>query len=80
MNALAYVLVIIGALNWGLVGAANLDLVQLLLGWSPIVVKIVYVVVGLAALWLLVAKSKGKKADKAPEPEMPSESPMGGQM
>ena len=67
MNAVAYVLVIIGALNWGLVGVSEkLDLVELLVGsWSPIIARIVYIIVGLAALWLIVAKSKGKKAAPA---------------
>lgn len=75
MNALAYVLVIIGALNWGLVGISpNLDLVQLLIGsWSEVVARIVYIVVGLSALWLIIAKSKGKKAAAAPSQPMDSQ-------
>lgn len=55
---LALVLVIVGAINWGLVGLgmfldANLNLVDLLLGWSPILEAIVYLLVGLAGLYLL---------------------------
>jgi uncharacterized membrane protein YuzA (DUF378 family) len=68
MNALAYVLVIIGALNWGLVGASNggIDLVQMLIGsWSSLVAQIVYILVGLSGLWLIFAK-KGKKSAPAP--------------
>lgn len=50
---LALALVIIGGLNWGLVGLLNLDLVQLLLGSIPILAQIVYIVVGLAALYMI---------------------------
>jgi len=69
MNTVAYVLVLIGALNWGLVGVANFDLVQLLVGsWSEIVARIVYVLVGLSALWLIFAKKgSGKSKEDAPE-------------
>lgn len=65
MNKVAYILVIIGALNWGLYGAIGLDLVDLLVGTWPIVAKLVYVLVGLSAVWLLVAK-KGSKSASAP--------------
>ncbi|EKD63767.1 MAG: hypothetical protein ACD_51C00204G0003 [uncultured bacterium] len=44
------VLVLIGALNWGLVGAFQVNLVELLLSNWPAVVKAVYILVGLSAL------------------------------
>ena len=47
----AMVLVIVGGLNWGLVGAMNYNLVESLLGSWPLVVKILYDLVGLAALY-----------------------------
>jgi uncharacterized membrane protein YuzA (DUF378 family) len=47
------ILVIIGALNWGLWGLAGMDLVAMLLGSIPILATIVYVLVGLAGLWML---------------------------
>lgn len=47
------VLVIIGGLNWGLVGLFGFNLVHMLVGAMPLVEKVVYVVVGLAALYLL---------------------------
>jgi len=55
MNALdwiARILVIIGALNWGLVSFWN-DLVAVLFGTS-IIAKIVYALVGLAGIWELI--------------------------
>jgi uncharacterized membrane protein YuzA (DUF378 family) len=50
------VLVIVGALNWGLVGVggylgSDLNLVSLLLGSVPVVENAVYVLVGLAGLY-----------------------------
>jgi len=57
MNALdwvAFVLVIVGALNWGLVGLLNFDLVATVFGDMSTLSKIVYDLVGLAALYMLV--------------------------
>jgi len=53
LDWIALVLVIIGGLNWGLVGLFNLDLVQLILGSIAILAKIVYVLVGLAAIYTI---------------------------
>ena len=57
MKQAATWLVIIGGLNWGLVGALNYDLVASLLGGgdsSAIIPKIIYIVVGLSAIYLAV--------------------------
>lgn len=57
MNALdwlAVVLVVVGAVNWGLVGAFEFDLVDKILGQWEIVANIVYIVVGLAGIYLAV--------------------------
>ncbi len=56
---MAYVLVIIGALNWGLVGLGTLfsgdwNVVNMLLGSWPKVEAVVYVLVGVAAVVKLV--------------------------
>lgn len=62
MNALgwvAFVLVIIGGLNWGLVGAFGFDLVATLFGDMSTVSRVVYVLVGLSAIYLpLFGKKK----------------------
>jgi len=49
----AWVLVLVGALNWGLVGAAQVNLVQKLLGSMGWLERTVYVLVGLAGLSML---------------------------
>jgi uncharacterized membrane protein YuzA (DUF378 family) len=53
LSKVAFALVIIGGLNWGLVGLLNLDLVQLIFGSIPVVAQAVYILVGLAALYKL---------------------------
>ena len=51
----AWILILVGALNWGLVGlggfvGTNLNLVNLLFGSWPVVENIVYVLVGVSAV------------------------------
>lgn len=55
LHKTAWVLVIVGALNWGLVGLAKLNLVMTLLGSWPLVERVVYVLVGLAGLAMLAS-------------------------
>ncbi|GIW61664.1 MAG: hypothetical protein KatS3mg089_0516 [Patescibacteria group bacterium] len=69
MNAktLAWWLVIVGALNWllvglgGLAGGAGWNLVALLFGSVPVLENLVYVVVGLSGVWFVWDKLGGKK-------------------
>jgi len=53
---IAFVLVIVGALNWLLVGLFNWNLVQAIFGGIPIIEDIIYVLVGIGALYLIFAK------------------------
>ena len=53
LDAVAAVLVIVGALNWGLVGAARFNLVAAIFGQS-VLASIVYGLVGLAAVYQIV--------------------------
>ncbi|MDR5822495.1 DUF378 domain-containing protein [Caballeronia sp. LZ043] len=53
MDWIAGALVIIGALNWGLVGVAHFDVVAALLGAGSTGARIVYILVGLAGLYVL---------------------------
>ncbi|MGE5620548.1 MAG: DUF378 domain-containing protein [Sphingomonadaceae bacterium] len=54
----AIVLVIIGAINWGLIGLFGFNLVEALFGWAPALVSIIYVLVGLAGLYLIYTVSR----------------------
>jgi uncharacterized protein len=60
-KVIAAVLVIVGALNWGLVALAHFDLVAVLLGMSfgqtSVLSSLVYGLVGLSGLYQLVALS-----------------------
>lgn len=52
MDTIALILVIIGALNWGLIGLFNFDLVAALFGGqTALLSRIVYSLVGLAGLY-----------------------------
>jgi len=51
------ILVIIGGVNWGLVGIADWNLVETILGTGP-VTGIVYDLVGLSALYILIISGK----------------------
>ncbi len=51
LQTIALVLVIIGALNWGLVGLFNFDLVATLFGGTTAIIsKIVYILVGISGI------------------------------
>ena len=65
VNSIALLLIIVGALNWGLVGAFNFNLVDALLGWAPALETIVYILVGLSALFVLINDSKHVFAPKS---------------
>lgn len=54
----AFVLVVIGALNWGLVGAAKFDLVAAIFGDMSMLSRVVYVLVGLSAIYMILAAMK----------------------
>lgn len=61
VDMLAKVLLIIGGLNWGLVGVANLNVVEMIFGSIPILLTLVYVLVGLSALYMLYVMMMMKK-------------------
>jgi uncharacterized membrane protein YuzA (DUF378 family) len=55
LNIITLVLLIVGGLNWGLVGLAQFDLVAALFGGqSSALSRIVYGLVGLSAIWQIV--------------------------
>jgi uncharacterized membrane protein YuzA (DUF378 family) len=58
VHIVSFILVVIGGLNWGLVGIADYNLVDSLLGAWPGLVNVIYVLVGLGAIVLLVTHKK----------------------
>lgn len=53
LNWLALVLVIVGGLNWGLIGLFEFNLVDALFGGAPWLVRAIYTIVGLAAGYMV---------------------------
>ena len=54
LGSTALVLVVIGALNWGLVGFFDYNLVDSVFQHGSVLARVVYALVGLAGLWVLV--------------------------
>lgn len=57
----AFILVVVGGLNWGLVGLFNFDLVAAIFGSMSTISRIVYDLVGLAAVYYLVKGVTGSQ-------------------
>lgn len=51
LDIIAAVLLVIGGLNWGLIGLGGPDLVATLFGAGTALSRVVYVLVGLSAVW-----------------------------
>ena len=51
IDKIALVLIIIGAINWGLIGFFKFDLVATIFGEMSIVSRIIYALVGISGLW-----------------------------
>ena len=64
MDTLCLILATIGAINWGLVGFARLDLVAWIFGGQTAgVSRVIYAVVGIAGLWCITMlfRKKGRQ-------------------
>ena len=53
-NTIALVLTVIGGINWGLIGIFDYNLVDSIFGAGSILAQIIYIVVGITAVWTLV--------------------------
>lgn len=58
LKILTYVLVLVGALNWGLVGLFNFNLVSALLGDMTFLSRTVYILVGISSIISLITSYK----------------------
>jgi uncharacterized membrane protein YuzA (DUF378 family) len=62
LQRIALAIIIIGAINWGLIGLFQFDLVASLFGGiSPIPTRIVYALVGLSGLWCITLLFKSSE-------------------
>ena len=75
IHMLTFTMVIVGALNWGLVGALDINLVNMLFGGFASLETVIYLLVGVSAIaevimhancckWCAVESSKSKKSKK----------------
>lgn len=51
LDKIALVLIIIGAINWGLIGIFNFNLVSAIFGDMTLISRIIYGLVGVSGLW-----------------------------
>lgn len=58
LNFIVLTLVIVGALNWLLIGLFEFNLVDSIFGGFSLLSRIIYVLVGLAGLWSIAFYSK----------------------
>jgi uncharacterized membrane protein YuzA (DUF378 family) len=58
LNLITLILLIVGGLNWGLVGAFEFDLVAAMFGEGSMMSRLVYILVGLSALWQIMPLMK----------------------
>jgi len=58
LDWICLVLVIVGALNWGLYGLFRLDLVALIFGQLTFLSRLIYILVGLSAVYLIYLSTK----------------------
>ena len=53
IDKIALVLIIIGAINWGLIGFFNFNLVETIFGNMTMITRIIYGLVGISGLWAI---------------------------
>ena len=51
VDTIALVLIIVGAINWGLIGLFEFNLVDTIFGTMSVISRIIYVLVGISGLW-----------------------------
>ena len=65
VEIIALILNIIGGINWGLVGLFDYNLVDSLFGEGSVIAKVIYVLVGISALFTITTVVKlAKKTDQ----------------
>jgi uncharacterized membrane protein YuzA (DUF378 family) len=58
VHMVAYIVLWVGGLNWGLVGLFNFNLVEALFGGMPAVANLVYILVGVSAVYTAMTHMK----------------------
>jgi uncharacterized membrane protein YuzA (DUF378 family) len=66
VHMIAFILLVIGGLNWLLVGLFSWDIGALFGGQAAVVSRIIYILVGLSAIYLAVTHNKDCKGCSTP--------------
>ena len=53
---IAFWLIVIGGINWGAIGLLDFNIVGAVFGGASLISRIIYIIVGLSALWLVYAQ------------------------
>ena len=67
VDRIALILIIVGALNWGLIGLFQFDLVAWLFGAGSLLSRVVYTLVGVGGIWSFSLLFRGEAASPHPE-------------
>lgn len=62
LDMVALILLVVGGLNWGILGLTGTNVVWMVLGAWPMLVNLIYVLVGLSAIyvgWMAMTKKSG---------------------
>ncbi len=66
LNVITLILIIIGGINWGLIGLnENWNVVAAIFSFSPGLLKIIYILVGLSGIYQILPLSKSMQSDMA---------------
>jgi uncharacterized protein len=60
IRMISLILLLIGGINWGLVGIFNLNLVSSIFGIGTLITRLIYILVGLAAIYIIYGVIKKK--------------------
>lgn len=58
IHKIAYILVLIGAIHWGIIGLLSVDVIGMIFDSVPMITRLIYVLVGLSGLYLILFISK----------------------
>jgi uncharacterized membrane protein YuzA (DUF378 family) len=61
IDKVSFICVLVGALNWGLLGLLNFNLVSAIFGAVPILARIIYILVGVSAVNIIIFILRSKK-------------------
>ena len=69
INLITLILLVIGGLNWGLIGIAGINVVMTIFG-SGTVSQIIYILVGLSAVYVAIMAATRKQSQQMSQPTM----------